>query len=313
MASFLITQATGHQSQWVIQHLLDAGASVHAVVRDPSKIPAILERPGVTIFKGESQNSESVFKAAKGCKAAFLNTFPIPELETQQAQGIVNACKRAGIEIIVASTVMLANDPSKWDNEETEKCGLRDYFGSKAKVEDIVRGAGFKYYTILRPGFIHVDFYLPSAVYNFPRLPTVGVLDHLYNDEVGMLYIDGSDVGKYAAAALQNPDKFNRAEIELVNEYLTIGEIRAILIKVSGRDVRVQKRTMEELKDANIQVFGQLFHLWSNLYELRYKEAAAKKVQEIYGIPFTSLQQALQRDKEALLKCIPAQVEPGRD
>jgi uncharacterized protein YbjT (DUF2867 family) len=45
MATYLITQATGVQALLTIGNLLAAGAKVHALVRDPLKIPDVLERP----------------------------------------------------------------------------------------------------------------------------------------------------------------------------------------------------------------------------------------------------------------------------
>lgn len=88
MAIYLVTRATGQQSQLVITYLLAAGASVHAVVRNPQKIPPILESPGVTVFKGESDNFETIFQAAQGCIGVFLNTFPIPGLQGGQARTV---------------------------------------------------------------------------------------------------------------------------------------------------------------------------------------------------------------------------------
>jgi uncharacterized protein YbjT (DUF2867 family) len=304
MATFLVTQATGTQSRSVIQHLLEAGASVHAVVRDPSKIPAILERPGVTVFKGESQDSASVYQAAKGCTAAFLNTFPIPGLETQQAQGIVDASKKAGIKSIVASTTITTEDKAKWDNAESAQIGMRDYFQSKSTVEDVVRDSGLTY-TILRPGYIHSDFYFPGCYQNFPNLPK-GEIDHVYNDGTRMLYTDASDIGKYAAAALQDPSKFANQEIDLTNEYLTIEEVRDILVRITGRNVRVQKYNLQELQSADKMVFGHAIQMWANFHDFSAKEAAAKEVQAKFGIPFNTLEQALEREKAALLETIPA-------
>lgn len=189
MAIYLVTQATGQQSQLVITYLLEAGATVHAVVRDPQKIPPVLERPGITVFKGESNNFEAIFQAAQGCIGVFLNTFPIPGLEGQQAKTVVEACKKAGVETIVASTTMGTGNKAMWDNAETEECQLRDYYRSKAEVEDAVRGAGFKAYTILRPGFIDFDYLLPSAPHNYPELPVTGELVHSFDDGAGMVHV----------------------------------------------------------------------------------------------------------------------------
>ncbi|KAF7553067.1 hypothetical protein G7Z17_g3917 [Cylindrodendrum hubeiense] len=305
MATYLVTQATGQQSQSVITHLLASGAKVHAVVRDPQKIPPILESPGVTIFKGESVNFEQIFEAAQGCQGVFLNTFPIPGLEAQQAKTVVEASKKAGVDTIVASTTLYTGTRSMWDDAVTEELGLRGYFLSKSEVEDAVRGAGFTAYTILRPAFIHFDFMLPSSSGNFPKLATHGELDHAYTDEARMLYTDANDIGGYATAAFQNPAKFAGQEIELGNENLTIKEVRDIVARVSDRNVQEKKRSPAEIEEAKTTLFGQRFHLWANVKDLSTVSKAAKEVQANFGMPFTSLEAALQRDRVRLLECLP--------
>lgn len=306
MATYLITQATGKQSQWTIRHLLDAGALIHAVVRDPTKIPSVLKRPGVTVFKGESKDMDSILQAAQGCKGVFLNTVPFPGLENLQAKTVVEACKKAGVETIVLTTTCTTGNKDMWDNTTVKEIGLHEYFSSKAANEEIVRTAGFKAYTIVRPAFIHFDYFVPNSEGNFPRLASHGILDHSYTSGAVMPHTDASDIGKYAAAALQNPEKFNGQEIELSNEYLTIEQARDILVQVSGRDVKVQKRTDAEVEDAKVNFWGQRFQLWANEIDLRRLEGQAKKVQEKFGIQFTSLEEALKRDRELLLEGIPA-------
>ncbi|KAH6653262.1 hypothetical protein BKA67DRAFT_569023 [Truncatella angustata] len=307
MATYLITQATGQQSQWVIRHLLAAGCKVHAVVRDLQKeLPPTLHSPGVTLFQGESKNSEEIFKAAQGCKGAFLNTFPIPGLEAQQAQAIVEACKKAGVETIVAATTQGTSDKAMWNDAETKECGMLEYYLSKAAVEDIVRRADFRAYTILRPAFIHFDYLLPNAWYNYPRLPSHGELDHACNENARIPQTDGHDIGKYASAALLDPAKFGGQEIDMGNETPNIEEIRAVLAKVSGRDVRARKRTPEEEEEAKTSLWAQRFHLFANVKDFGIIPGHAKEVQTKFGIPFTSLENALQRDKAALLECLPA-------
>ncbi|KAI0181363.1 NmrA family protein [Hypoxylon sp. FL1284] len=307
MASYLVLQATGQQGQAVVRHLLAGGAKVHAVVRDLQKVPPILKSPGVTLFRGHSENAEEVYQAAQGCCGAYLNTFPAPGLEVLQAQTVTDACKRAGVESIVAATTITTGERARWDNEMCKELNLHGYFTSKAAVEDIVRGAGFKAYTIVRPGILHHDFLLPGAHLNYPGLPTRGELDHSFNEGARAPYTDTDDVGKYVAAALLNPDKFNGQEIDLGTEMLTIQEVHDVIVKVSGRDVPLKKRSPEEVEAAKETVFGQKFHLWVNLsdgfgaYAIKAKEAEAK-----FGLPFTSLEASLQRDKSRLLECLSA-------
>ena len=306
METYLVTQATGQQSQWVITHLIAAGVKIHAVVRDSQKVPLILKHSSVTVFQGESTNFDVIFQAAQGCKAVFLNTFPMPGLEAQQSKTVIEACKRAGVESIVASTTFNANNKAFWDDSTTEEIGMHWYFAAKSEVEHAVRNAGFKAYTILRPVLIIHDYLLPSAPYNFLGLATKGELDHAYSNGTKMVHTDSFDVGKYAAAALQDSAKFGGQEIDLGNEALTIEEVRDILVRVSGREVQVRKRTPEEIETVKATLFSQGFQLLANAKDLSIASAGAKEIQAKFGIPFTSFEMAMQRDKARLLECLPA-------
>ncbi|KPM39654.1 hypothetical protein AK830_g6900 [Neonectria ditissima] len=306
MTTYLITQASGQQSRWVISHLLAAGAKIHAVVRDLEKAPAILKDPRITLFQGESKNFDDIFQAAQGCKGVFLNTFPYPGLEALQAKTIVEASQKAGVETVVAATTHGTSHKEMWDDEATKEMQLHEYFTSKTEVEDIVRAGDFKAYTILRPAVIHHDFFVPGAYMNFPRLPTHGELDHLLVDGAKVPYTDASDVGKYAAAALQEPSKFNGQEIDLGSELLTIEEVSDILTRVSGRKVPSVKRTLQEVEEMGISVFGQKFHLVANEKDLSWTTANAEEVGKKFGIPLTSIETAVNRDRAQLLECLPS-------
>lgn len=308
MATYLVTQATGSQSQWTITHLLAAGAKVHAVVRNPDKdLPAILKKPGVTIFKGDSTDFDSIYKAALGCKGVFLNTYPIPGVESKQAETIAAAAKKAGVETVVGCTTFGTGETSKWDKDVIKEGPLYPYYVSKAGVETTIREAGFKAYTILRPGFIAFNYFDPHVQGNFPLLPSTGVIYHGYEDGARMPQTDGSDIGRIAAAALLDPAKYNGQEIDLISENATIEEVRDILVKVSGRDIKTQKWTQAEAEEQKTApIFSVWFHLLCNNNNFEDLMAKAKETHAKLGISMTSLEDALTRDKAELLESLPA-------
>lgn len=306
MATYLVTQATGQQGQQVVAHLLAAGAKAHALVRDVEKVPQVLKHPGVTLFEGESKNLDDVFQAAQGCQAAYLNTFPYPGLELLQAQTVVAACKKAGVERVVANTTIATNDKTVWDNSAGKDYGVHKYFTSKAAVEDAVRGANFEAYTILRPAVLIQDFLLPGVYQNFPGLPKNGELDHPFEDGAKTPYTDAFDVGKFVVAAFLDPTKFNGQEIDLSNEALTVEEVHEILVKVSGKDVGLRKRTPEEIEEYKTTVYGQRFSLMANQKDFGATAMKGREVESKYGISFTTVEAALQREKARLMECLPA-------
>ncbi|KAB5526324.1 NmrA family protein [Coniochaeta sp. 2T2.1] len=306
MSTFLVTQATGSQSQWVIKHLLKAGAKVHAVVRNLGKVPELLKDPRITLFKGETQNFDVILQAAQGCKGVFLNTFPIPGLEAQQAKAVVDACLKAGVESIVVSTTYLSNEKTIAGNPLFVNAQLTEYYTSKAAVEDIVRNAGFKSYTILRPAIVQHDYLVPHSYGNFPELPTKGELAHCLNEGAKLPHTDASDIGAFTTAALLDPVRFARKEIDLFNEILGIEETRDIIAEVSGRNVTARRRGPEEEEETLKNVLGQRFQLIANGRDFRDVADIPRKVEKEFGIRLTSLEETLQRERAHLLESIPA-------
>ncbi|KAI9152311.1 hypothetical protein HJFPF1_09541 [Paramyrothecium foliicola] len=270
-----------------------------------SESPISLGKSRYYAFQGESKNADDIFRAAQGCTRVFLNTVPFPGLETLQASSIIEACEKAGVETIVASTTFCVDRREMWDNALTKEIPLDRYFESKAAVEDMVRGGNFRAYTILRPAVIHHDYYLPGSPQNFPRLTTHGELDDLLTERANVPHTDASDIGKFAAAALQNPSKFHAHEINLTGEQVNFTEMRDILTRVSGKEVQTVKRTVKELEEMGLSVFGQKFHLWANFHDFTATLAANEEAAKEFGTPLTSLEAALQRDKAKLLEGLP--------
>lgn len=311
MSTFLITQASGRQSQAVTQHLLASGATIHALARNPSTLPAALaQHPSVKVFTGESTDHAAILAAARGCAGVFVNTYPIPGVEEEQARTICAAALAAGVTTAVAATTMLTGHREIWDDEETEKIGLRAYYRSKAAVEEIVRTAGFASWTILRPAFIHFDYLVPAAIkINFPELATGRELAHCFTPGARMPHTDAGDVGRYAAAALRGGEGslFAGREIELGHENLTIEEVAGIIERVSGgREVRVRARGKEEMERIAEMAHGQLFQLLVNVKDCEAVIRGAEEAQERFGMKFTGLEEALRRDREELVRGIAA-------
>ncbi|KAK1965218.1 hypothetical protein LY78DRAFT_658550 [Colletotrichum sublineola] len=83
-------------------------------------------------------------------------------------------------------------------------------------------------------------------------------------------------------------------------------EVRDVLVKVSGREVRVRQQTPAEVEVTKRTAPGMLFQIWANVKDFTAFVDAAKEAQVKFGIPFTSLEAALQGDKARLLECLPA-------
>ncbi|KAI1736310.1 NmrA family protein [Xylaria scruposa] len=296
MSTFLVTGATGQQGRATVDALLARGAKVHAVVRDPTKAAAReLEELGATLFKADHNDFDVFRKAAYGCAGIFLNLVerpgnPHPE---KQAEGILAACRDAGVEHVVVSTAGWVGSREKWDIPENRAkvSEIIPYYEGEILVEDAVRHAALTY-TILRPFWFHSNYLVPTIDFFQPEVRKSGELVHSFEDGSVFPYINVNDIGQFAAMALIDPAKFAGEEIELASENFTIKEVAEIMSRATGQHITVRRATPEEAARPSPTT---QWHIWANAVDLRVDvEALAQK----YGYHFTTFEEYLTQEKQ---------------
>jgi uncharacterized protein YbjT (DUF2867 family) len=307
MATYLVTCATGKQGGAAVRHLLKAGAKVHAVVRKPeSESAQALREQGVVLFKGDNDSFDVFREAAKGCAGVFL--VPLGgdnEAQVRQIRGIVRATAESGVEVAVVSSSVWTGRREKWDNEENRGTDLFKYYEAKAAVEGAVRDGPFKSWTILRPSWFHTNYLPPYVLHGFPELKSRGEFWHVLNDNAKMPHIDVDDIGKFAAAALLDPERFSGHEIELANENLTAKDSGAVLSKVSGRDIKVVRRPLPwEEVNGKLKNPATMFQAFLNHASF---DLGDHELEKKYGIRMTTLQEFLEVNKDCLMEYLPSQ------
>jgi len=152
--------ATGQQGGAVVRALQDQGAfKVRALTRDPAKHRALAEE----VVEANLDRPEAIRAALEGAHGVFLVTnFWQPGTdERRQAASAVRAAKDAGVKHFIWSTLPDAEAIS----------GGRfplPHFSGKAKIDNIVREAGFAHHT-----FVVAPFYYQNlAAYSHPRSST---------------------------------------------------------------------------------------------------------------------------------------------
>lgn len=218
--TILVTGATGNIGAQVVQHLVNHGADVKALVRDPSKadFPA-----GVGVAKGDFLDVDSLRDAFDGVSTLFLLNAVVPD-EFTQALIALNLARSSGVERIVYLSVI---HPDVYVNVP--------HFAGKFGVERMIEQMGL-HATILRPAyFIQNDLMIKEVITGY------GVYPMPVGDK-GLAMIDVRDISEIAALELLRRERAAEPlPLERINlvgpQTLTGADIAAIWSDVLSRPV----------------------------------------------------------------------------
>jgi uncharacterized protein YbjT (DUF2867 family) len=166
------------------------------------------------------------------------------ESELRTGRLLVEAARTAGVDIFVHTSVARAGDEENFAGW-AENRWWPAYWTSKAGVNEAVKAAGFPHWVILKPAFMMDNFIPPKAAWMFPSLAR-GAIDTAMTLETRLDLIASADVGRFAAAAFADPQRWDREEIDLAAESLTMGEVALLISNVTGRTVTAHSVSPEE-------------------------------------------------------------------
>jgi len=212
-----VVGATGQQGGAVVRALeADKQFKVRALTRNPAKHPELADE----VIQADLNRPETLTAAFEGANGVFLitNFGEKGTDEVNQAIAAVRAAKDAGVKHFVWSTL---------PDVDAISCGkLRvPHFTGKAKVDRIVKEAGFANHT-----FVIAPFYYQnligvlasqkqadgSAGWALPLDPTVRCI------HMG----DITELGNIVAGAFADPDQAGHGEyLPLVGDFMSFNEI----------------------------------------------------------------------------------------
>ncbi|WP_410809447.1 NmrA family NAD(P)-binding protein [Micromonospora sp. 067-2] len=293
-APVLVTGATGKQGGATARALLTAGVPVRALVRDPATERArTIEALGADLVTGDLTDRDSVVRAARGARAVFSVQMPPMngntidfDGELAQAVNLIDGALAAEVPQFVHTSVSGAGqhtETASW--AEGRWATLEPYYATKAGIQDRVRDAGFAHWTILKPGFF-MDNLLPSAAYLFPR-GVAGGLATVLKPQTSLSLVAVDDIGRAAAAAIAEPDRFDGVELELASDYRTLTEIAKVLSDALGTELTAPDMTEEEAVAAGMPQWAGVSHEKMNVTG----QPARPEYAQALGIPLTSLEE----------------------
>lgn len=193
--TILITGASGNVGRQVVQQLVDRGAAVRALVRDPSKATF---PDGVDVVQGDLLDVAALRRALAGVSTLFLLNGVVPD-EFTQALVTLNLARDAGIGRVVYLSVI-----------HSDKYLNVPHFAGKFGVERMLEQMGFGA-TILRPAYFMQndltikDVVLGHGVYPMP----IG--------SKGLAMIDTRDIAEIAAIELLSRDASGPLPLKRIN------------------------------------------------------------------------------------------------
>ena len=298
-ATFFVCGATGAQGGAIAHHLLQQHAQVRTTTRNTdSESAKALQSQGVSLTEGDWDNEDALKEGIKGCAGLFLNTLPTlqnPASEVERARRILTIAKEAGVKHVVYSSAFAIHEPERlahWD-ANSRAAGI---LLQKQAIEKEVRSAGFEFWTILRPGFFMTNF-LPPVVLFYGNIPATSSMVSALTPETLLPLVDPNDIGKFGAAALLEPARFNHAEVTLSGELIGVDDVMKALSDLTGRQLKAVYLSEAEIEERSAQnpvfVAQKMMRTMSQFHD--------SKLSETWGIPTGSFAEFLERKKEKFL------------
>lgn len=218
--------ATGSQGKGVINALIKEGTfKVRAVTRNPEKYSGKADQ----VVKADLTDINTLTEAFKGSHGVFVVTnFWEGADEIAQGKAAIQAAKNAGVNHFIWSTLP---NVEKISNSKFDV----PHFTGKAKVDELIKEAGFENYTFVQPPFYFQNFTGQLAAqpqqngslgWTMPIDPTKKVI-HMS---------DINDLGKVVAGAFLHPEKVGKGSyLSLATEVNSFNDVLASF-KVNGKE-----------------------------------------------------------------------------
>lgn len=252
-----ICGATGTQGSRLAAHLSALNIEMHALSRSPNA-----SVPGVTFHHGSYSDVDTLRSAMQGCTALFLNLSPDfadSNAERKTADTILTQAKEAGIQHVVYSSSVGTDDFNKLSHFNPDSF-VGNVLLSKRDVEEKVRTAGFKYWTILRPGTF-MQNYIKPLVGMYPGLAEEGKHTTALKKDTELALVDAYTIGLFAKSALLDPDSFHAQNITIADQLTTLDTVFDKLAAATGRSFEatyLSDQEAEAQRASNPFLEGQL-------------------------------------------------------
>ena len=228
----LVTGATGNIAGFVIPQLLQAGATVHAYVRDANKASHLAEI-GAILFEGDFSNQEALNRAAEGVDSILAITPAGPDAVTQ-GEVVLNAALSSGSPYYVRLSAIGAAEDAPTAN------GRLHYATDQAVINSGLT------YTLLRP-----HYFMQNLFANVETIATESKM-YLGMGEGSLGMIDVRDIADSFVALLLKGGHENKIFTPTGPESLTFSKAAETISEELGKSVTYVPVPIEAVGEAII-------------------------------------------------------------
>ena len=238
-APYAVVGATGQQGGAVVRALLQHGAPVRALVRDPDSAAAgELVALGAGLARVDLDDAATLRAAFSGVAGVFaMTTFASARGtrgEVEHGHAIADAASAVGVPHLVYSSVGGA-----------ERGTGIPHFESKGEVEQYLRTAGVPL-SVVRPTFFMDNF---AGYFTPVEEDGVLVLRAPLRPDVPLQMIAVADIGRIAAVALLEPDRVPAEGIEIAGDELTAEQMADVFARRAGLTSSFEALPVDALGD----------------------------------------------------------------
>lgn len=213
-----VVGATGAQGKGVVNALVQDGTfNVRAITRNPETYTGKANE----VVKADLTHLDSLTEAFKGSHGVFVVTnFWEGADEIAQGKVAIQAAKDAGVNHFIWSTLP---DVEKISNGKFDV----PHFTGKAKVDELIKEAGFKNYTFVQPPFYFQN--LSGMMGAQPQQDgSIGWTLPIDPTKKAIHMSDINDLGKVVTGAFLHPEKVGKGSyLSLATELNSFNDILA--------------------------------------------------------------------------------------
>jgi uncharacterized protein YbjT (DUF2867 family) len=289
-----VCSATGCQGGAVARQLRAIGWDVHTTTRNTDSLSAqALASIGVKVYAGDWDDAAALESAFAGCDLLFLSLMPDFHnfsAEFEQGQNILRIAKAAGVTHVVYSSA-LEIPPGK-SNPLREAA-----FKSKRDLEQYLPGAGFQYWTILRPAFFMANLLSPKVNFMYPGAAEAGCYTVIWGPDTPLPMIDHEDIAAFAVAAFQQFSKFHGQHVTLVSEMVPFGKALDMMARATGKNIHAKYLNDKEVEEA--MATNRLLVLQQTIKQVPVSEATDGKK---WGVAMGTFERFVERERKEFLE-----------